>query len=184
MLSGLRRERGRPGTSRLLSGEAHSPERLVSLGSKHGCGQRCGLLEHGFARLWCSQCRRSVPVAFSCRGRSFCPSCDKKRQILWAEWLSRVVLVPTAHRHIVLTIPRLLRPLFRRRRELPSNSAASAAKAVTELVRRGLGEEVRPGLVVPIAAAGDLVRWHPHIHMLTLTAARPNRWPTQVATNA
>ena len=30
---------------------------------------KCGLLEHGFARLWCSECRRSVLVAFSCRGR-------------------------------------------------------------------------------------------------------------------
>jgi len=26
-----------------------------------------------------------VLVAFSCRGRSFCPSCEKKRQIVWAE---------------------------------------------------------------------------------------------------
>ena len=41
---------------------------------------RCGLLEHGFARLWCGSCRRSVLVAFSCRGRSFCPSCEKKKQ--------------------------------------------------------------------------------------------------------
>ena len=40
---------------------------------------RCGLLEHGFARLWCGECRRSVLVAFSCRGRSFCPSCEKKQ---------------------------------------------------------------------------------------------------------
>jgi hypothetical protein len=32
---------------------------------------RCGLLEHGFARLWCPECRRSVLVAFSCRGRWF-----------------------------------------------------------------------------------------------------------------
>lgn len=44
---------------------------------------RCGLLEHGFARLWCSECRRRVLVAFSFRGRSFCPSREKKRQILW-----------------------------------------------------------------------------------------------------
>jgi len=43
---------------------------------------KCGLLEHGFARLWCSQCRRSVLVGFSCRGRSFCPSCEKKKQLL------------------------------------------------------------------------------------------------------
>jgi hypothetical protein len=44
----------------------------------------CGLLQHGFARLWCGECRRSVLVGFSCRGRSFCPSCEKKRQLLWA----------------------------------------------------------------------------------------------------
>ena len=46
---------------------------------------KCGLLEHGFARLWCGECRSSVLVAFSCRGRSFCPSCEKKKQLLWAE---------------------------------------------------------------------------------------------------
>jgi hypothetical protein len=39
---------------------------------------RCGLLEHGFARLWCGECRHSVLVAFSCRGRSFCPSADAR----------------------------------------------------------------------------------------------------------
>jgi hypothetical protein len=44
---------------------------------------KCGLLEHGFARLWCSECRRSVLVAFSCRGHSFCPSCEKKKQLQW-----------------------------------------------------------------------------------------------------
>jgi len=128
---------------------------------------RCGLLEHGFARLWCSECRRSVLVAFSCRGRSFCPSCEKKRQILWAEWLCEEVLAKVTHRHVVLTIPRLLRPLFRRRRELLTELGRAAAEAVTELVRRGLADDARPGIVVSIATAGDLVQWHPHLHLLT-----------------
>jgi len=96
---------------------------------------KCGLLDHGFARLWCGECRRSVLVAFSCRGRSFCPSCEKKKQLLWAEWLREQVLAPVAHRHIVLTIPRLLRPLFRRRRELLTELARAGAEAVRELVR-------------------------------------------------
>lgn len=120
----------------------------------------CGLLEHGFARLWCAECRRSVLVAFSCRGRSFCPSCEKKRQLLWAEWLCKDVLAPVSHRHVVLTIPRLLRPLFRRRRELLTELGRAAAEAVTELVPRSLGDDVRPGVVVSIATAGDLVQWH------------------------
>ncbi|HEY2944242.1 MAG TPA: hypothetical protein VGN09_17540, partial [Vicinamibacteria bacterium] len=27
---------------------------------------RCGLIEHGFARLWCGRCRTSVLCPFSC----------------------------------------------------------------------------------------------------------------------
>ncbi len=34
-------------------------------------------------------------------------------------------------------------------------------------VRRGVGGDVRPGIVVSIATAGDLVQWHPHLHLLT-----------------
>jgi hypothetical protein len=77
----------------------------------------CGLVEHGFARLWCGTCRTSVLCPFSCRGRSFCPSCEKKKQLRWAEWLHKEVLEPVPHRHVVLTMPRL-RGIFRKRREL------------------------------------------------------------------
>ena len=106
-------------------------------------------------------------VAFSCRGRSFCPSCEKKRQLLRTEWLCEEVLVKIAHRHVVLTIPRLLGPLFRRRRELLTELGRAAAEAVSEFVRRGIGDDARPGIVVAIATAGDLVQWHPHVHLLT-----------------
>ncbi len=132
---------------------------------------KCGLLEHGFARLWCGECRRGVLVAFSCRGRSFCPSCEKK-QLLWAEWLRDEVLAEVAHRHVVLTIPRLLRPVFRRRRELLTELARAGAEAVQELVRVGCGREARPGLVVSVASAGDLLQWHPHLHLLTTDGGR------------
>ena len=43
---------------------------------------------------------------------------------------------------------------------------------MAELVRRGLGDEARPGLVVSIATAGDLVQWHPHVHLLTTDGGR------------
>jgi len=48
---------------------------------------------------------------------------------------------------LVLTIPRLLRPLFRRRRE-----------------------DVRPGVVVSIATAGDLVQWLTHVRVPAVDA--------------
>ena len=127
----------------------------------------CGLVEHGFARLWCSTCRTSVLVPFSCRGRSFCPSCEKKKQLLWAEWLREKLLAPVPHRHVVLTMPRLLRPLFRRRRELLGQLSQAGAEAVAQVTRVGVGEDVRPGIVVSIATAGDLLQWHPHLHILS-----------------
>ena len=63
------------------------------------------------------------------------PLVREKKQLLWAEWLREDVLLPVAHRHVVLTIPRLLRPLFRRRRELLGELARAGAEAVKELVR-------------------------------------------------
>jgi len=127
---------------------------------------RCGLVEHGFARLWCPTCRTSVLCPFSCRGRSFCPSCEKKRQLLWAEWLQKEVLAPVPHRHVVLTMPRLLRGIFRRRRALLLDLSQCAAEAVAEYVRRQVGADTRPGIVVSIATSSDLVQWHPHGHLL------------------
>ena len=132
---------------------------------------RCGLVEHGFARLWCGTCRTSVLCPFSCRGRSFCPSCEKKRQLLWAEWLQKNVLAPAPHRHVVLTMPRLLRGIFRRRRELLGDLAQCSAEALSEYLRRLLGANTRPGIVVSIATSGDLVQWYPHGHLLVSDGA-------------
>ena len=63
--------------------------------------------------------------------------------------------------------------VLRRRRELLTELARAAAEAVSELVRSGLGADARPGIVVSIATAGDLLQWHPHLHLLT-TDCGPN----------
>ncbi|HET8936574.1 MAG TPA: transposase zinc-binding domain-containing protein [Polyangiales bacterium] len=39
----------------------------------------CGLLCRGFARLYCTSRKHSQLVAFSCKGRGFCPSCLGRR---------------------------------------------------------------------------------------------------------
>ena len=137
--------------------------------SSASCGAflTCGLVEHGFGRAQCELCHASYLIPFSCRGRSFCPSCEKKRQLPWAEWLRETLLAPVPHRHVVFTMPRFLRPLFRKRRELLDELSLAAAEALTQAMREGVGEDVRPGLVVSIATAGDLVQWHPHGHVLS-----------------
>ncbi len=75
-------------------------------------------------------------------------------RFLWAEWLRKELLVPVAHRHVVLTIPRLLRELFRRRRELLTHFAQAGGDALSKLLRGCGGEEARPGFLVSVATAG------------------------------
>ena len=38
----------------------------------------CGILTHGFLRLHCGDCGHDKLVAFSCKRRSFCPSCGAR----------------------------------------------------------------------------------------------------------
>ena len=39
----------------------------------------CGDLKKGFARVRCGDCSKEYLLAFSCKGRWFCPSCHAKR---------------------------------------------------------------------------------------------------------
>jgi len=75
-------------------------------------------------------------------------------------------LEPVPHRHVVVTMPRLMRPTFRKRRELLLDLAQCSAEALAEYVRSQAGADTRPGIVVSIATAGDLLQWNPHAHIL------------------
>jgi hypothetical protein len=68
-------------------------------------------------------------------------------------------------------MPRLLRGIFRKRRELLLDLAPCAAEAIAEYMKRQVGAEARPGIVVSIASAGDLLQWHPHGHLLLTDGA-------------
>lgn len=66
---------------------------------------------------------------------------------------------------------RLLRGLFRKRRELLLDLAQCSAEALAEYMRRAVGADTRPGIVVSIATSGDLLQWHPHGHVLMTDGA-------------
>jgi len=67
-------------------------------------GVSCGLPCRGFARLKCEGCDESRLVAFSCKGRGFCPSCMGRRMNATAANL--IERVPgTGLRQWVLTFP-------------------------------------------------------------------------------
>ncbi len=53
--------------------------------------KRCGILTHGFVRLYCKDCLAERVIGFSCKGRGFYPSCVVRRALQKAERIEREV---------------------------------------------------------------------------------------------
>jgi hypothetical protein len=70
---------------------------------------RCGILACGFARVHCDECGLDRVVAFSCKGRGFCPSCGGRRMADTAAHLVDRVLPEVPVRQWVLSLPFALR---------------------------------------------------------------------------
>jgi hypothetical protein len=127
----------------------------------------CGRLTGGFARIRCPKCRGEHLLAFSCRTRNLCPSCQAKRAALLAEHLEQV-LAPVAHRHRVFTIPKALRGLLARERSLLAILPRRAFAAVRRHLRERAGrKDASPGFVASIQTFGAALPFHPHVHALS-----------------
>ncbi len=65
----------------------------------------CGVLAHGLARVRCEGCKDELLVAFSCKGRGVCPSCNAKRAHVTAAHLVEQVLPHVPYRQWTLSFP-------------------------------------------------------------------------------
>ena len=63
----------------------------------------------GFARVHCDDCGKDDVVAFSCKGRGFCPSCGGRRMADEAAWLVDRVWPRVPVRQWVLSLPYAVR---------------------------------------------------------------------------
>ena len=125
----------------------------------------CGDPHEGFARIYCDTCRHEFLLAYSCKTRYFCPSCHQKRAILYGEWIEQNVLAPVAHRQYVFTLPKLLRPIFSRRRAWLGELCRIAARLLTDAYTAA-APGARPGLILFVQTFGDLANFNPHLHVL------------------
>lgn len=126
---------------------------------------KCGDLKEGFARVRCPECGKEFFVAFSCRQRGCCPSCDQKRAIMLALRLNAQVFDNVPHRQWVFTIPKRLRVYFRYDRSLLGKLCHAAYQTVRDVF--ALERDGRKGVAAMVGAVqtfGDLMNWHPHIH--------------------
>jgi len=74
----------------------------------------CGIFAHGFARARCGDCGHDYFVAFSCKGRGVCPSCNARRMVETAAHLCDHVFPRLPVRQWVLSVPKRLRYFMQR----------------------------------------------------------------------
>ena len=126
----------------------------------------CGIYRHGFARILCPDCSQEYLLAFSCKTRYFCPSCQAKRVAAFVEWVTGEVLEPVPHRQLVWTIPKALRPAFWRDRKLLGELSRCAWRSLRLYLQHALGSDTVPAGVLAIQTYGDQLNFHPHLHSL------------------
>ena len=128
----------------------------------------CGRPLGGFARIRCPRCRGEHLLAFSCRTRNLCPSCQAKRSAVFAEWVAEHVLAGVAHRHVVFTVPKSVRGLIERERRLHGLMAKAAWETLRDaLSGAALEPDGVPGAVVSLQTFGSFgANFHPHLHVL------------------
>lgn len=127
----------------------------------------CGDLHAGFTRLHCPDCGHQFLLAFTCKQRGLCASCHQRRTLIEGSFIADTVCATVPHRHIVLTVPRLIRTLFLRDRSLLDHLYHAAHFAITAWLRlRTDCPTGQPGLVMALQTFGDFLFWHPHIHVI------------------
>lgn len=130
---------------------------------------RCGILAHGFGRIYCEACEHERLVAFSCKGRGFCPSCGARRMAEAAIYLTDelVPLVPV--RQFVVTFPPPLRLWLARSNELAGVVCGKIMDALAAHLRR---ESETPngmaGAVVFMQRFGSGANLNVHLHIIAV----------------
>ena len=128
---------------------------------------KCGDLQEGFARVRCPDCKKEFFVGYSCRQRSCCPSCDKKRSLLLAYRLNSEVLADVPHRQWVLTLPKRLRVYFRFDRSLLGKLCRTAYDVLSEVFEMEIdGDCGVPAMIGTVQTHGNLIHWNVHIHAI------------------
>jgi hypothetical protein len=133
---------------------------------------RCGVLAHGFARFRCTGCGTDRLVAFSCKGRGFCPSCGGRRMTERAAHLIDRVLPRAPVRQWVLSLPFELRYRLAWDHKLCGAVLAVYTRALLgfyrERAKASGHRDGRTGTVTVIQRFGGALNLNVHFHTLAL----------------
>ena len=130
---------------------------------------KCGILAHGFARVYCVGCGHDFLIAFSCRGRDICPSCATRRMVETAAHMVDHVLPRVPFRQWVLSVPKRVRWHMHRKPEVTSGLLGVFLRAVETTVRQRSPDapaDARFGAVAFVHRFGSYLNSHVHYHVL------------------
>ncbi len=141
----------------------------------------CGDLTRGFARVHCPKCGLDGVVAFSCKARGLCTSCDARRMADTAAWLIDEVIPEVPVRQWVLSVPYRVRFALARDAKLLTKALTIFVSEVFRDVRRrtrpapgaapkhkGRRRRVQPGAVTGVQRFGGALNLNVHFHTILL----------------
>jgi hypothetical protein len=127
----------------------------------------CGILANGFARAHCDECGHDFLIAFSCKGRGVCPSCNTRRMAETAAHLTDHVFPRLPVRQWVLSVPKRLRYFLQRDTALQGAVLRILLRAVERRLREhspGCDRTARIGAIAFIHRFGSSLNEHTHFH--------------------
>lgn len=132
---------------------------------------KCGVFSEGFTRAHCDACGHDLLVAFSCHGRSVCPSCCGRRMANIAAHLVDRVLPDVPVRQYVLSLPYELRRLAAFKADVLTALARNFVEAISAVYRsrakRAGVDSAQCGSVTFVQRFGSL-NLNVHFHVLVL----------------
>ncbi len=121
----------------------------------------------GFACAHCDGCCKDFLIAFSCKGRGICPSCNQRTMVETAAHLIDHVLPQVPFRRFVMSFPKRIRCYIDNHKTLQT-----VLKIVVDEIRKTLTAN-NPDVQTPhigsisfIQHFGNTLNYHPHFHLI------------------
>jgi hypothetical protein len=129
-----------------------------------GCGNPDKM---GYIEYRCLQCGEGTHrVAMSCKS-SLCLRCAKVYVDTWVSQVSQMLHEGVIYRHIVLTVPAILRQTFyQQSKALLSPFMRCGVRCLDDVFSRVSGKNLKGGYIVVIQTHGRNGQYNPHLHII------------------